>query len=260
MSKPIVIYTGPSMLDDAPIVALATLGSSNVKTGPMVQVWIMRADMRPVDASKASADRSVCGDCPRRHSLGGDCYVLIHNAPQSTWKAWERAGKPEGDIADAAARIAKDAIRYGVRLGAYGDPAAVPFHVWRDLFAALPAGVKHTGYTHQWRATLFPSAMAYAHRDWCRANLMASCDTPSEATLARAAGWRYFLAMMPGQRQPEGSIECLADREGSKRTCETCGICDGTAGKPSRISVYINEHGARSGAKAKRVAALAVVQ
>ena len=248
------------MLDDQPIVVLATLGSRNVKTGPMVQTWVLRSDMRPVDASKTTNDRSVCGDCPRRHSLKGDCYVLVHNAPQSAYKAWERAGKPSGDIADAATRIARDAVRYGVRLGAYGDPAAVPFHVCRDLFAILPPDVKHTGYSHQWRATLFAGPQAYAHRDWCRANLMASVDNPREAQLARAAGWRFFLAMVPGQRAPLRSVECLADRDTNPLTCQTCGICDGVAGKASRTSVYITEHGARSGAKIKRAAALVVVQ
>lgn len=267
---PIVLYTGPSMLDDQSIVVLATLRSRNVKTGGMVQIWIMRADMTPVRASKKSTDRSVCGDCPRRHALRGlrdvlgkllaaDCYVLVHNAPQSSWKAWNRAGRPSGDIAATALAIAKTAVRSGVRMGAYGDPAAVPFYVWRDLFAALPPNITRTGYTHQWRSTLFTGPLAYAHRDWCRENLMASCDTPDEAMQASAAGWRYFLAMMPGQASPERSIECLADRDVKPRTCETCGICDGTGGKASRASVYIVEHGARSGAKAKRVNALAVL-
>jgi hypothetical protein len=52
MSKlPIVLYRGPSLLDGSPIVAIATIGSTNVKTGPMVQTWILRADMNPLEAS-----------------------------------------------------------------------------------------------------------------------------------------------------------------------------------------------------------------
>lgn len=81
MKSPIVIYRGPSMLDGADIVVLASTGSSNVKTGSMVQTWIMRADLHPSEASARKVDSSVCGECPRRHSLGGDCYVQIVHAP-----------------------------------------------------------------------------------------------------------------------------------------------------------------------------------
>ena len=57
-----VIYRGPSLLDGAPIVAIATMQTSNRKTGNMVQTWILREDVSPVEASKAGADASVCGD------------------------------------------------------------------------------------------------------------------------------------------------------------------------------------------------------
>jgi len=74
-----------------------------------------------------------------------------------------------------------------------------------------------------------------------------------EAIQARTLGWRYFLALAPGVAPPERTIMCLADREGDKaRTCDACGICDGTNGRPSRTSVYLVEHGGRSTAKHKR--------
>jgi len=268
--KPIVLYKGPSVLDGRPIVALATLKSKNEKTGPMVQIWIMRADKTPVRASKSQGDQSVCGNCPRRHALRGlrdalgklfaaDCYVLIHNAPQSSWKAWARAGKPDADMASAVIQCAFAADRHGVRLGAYGDPAAVPHTVWQTFLAdcGTLAGrtIRHTGYTHQWRSRLATTP----HRDWCRENLMASCDNASEFEKARSLGWRGFVAIQAGSPTPQGTIECLADRDGSRKTCETCGICDGSQNRPQRTSVYIFEHGALSGAKAKRSAALAVL-
>ena len=257
---PIVIYTGPSMLDGNPIVVLASLGSKNEKTGPMIQTWIVRADMSPVEARSVEADRTVCGDCPRRHALGGDCYVLIHNAPQSAWSAWWRHGSPEGDVTAAALAIASDADRYGIRMGAYGDPAAVPWQVWERLFVEVAHVTgrrpNHTGYSHQWAR-----AMAPLQSEWCRRNLMASVDSPTEASLARASGWRYFLAMSPGSGDvPPRTIECLSVREASSVTCQECGICDGSQGRPLRVSVCLLEHGARSGAKAKRSAALSVVQ
>lgn len=258
------------MLDGQPIVVLLTLGSRNEKTGPMVQSFIVRADMSPIAAKDAAADTSVCGDCPRRHSLGGDCYVLIHNAPHSAWKAWDRAGRPVGDITDSARAIARDAHAHGIRLGAYGDPAAVPWQVWEGLFRAIEtiAGKRpdHTGYTHQWgRAWTLAGhdpQVARLHRAWCRDNLMASVDSPTEAVRARALGWRYFLAVPASQlgKVPERTIECLSVRDGSVETCRSCGICDGASRGASKASVYLAEHGARSGAKVKRAAALRVLQ
>lgn len=266
----ITVYTGPSMIDGRPIVVLATLGSTNVKTGPMVQTFILRSDMTPVEAYKVSADESICGDCPRRHSLGGDCYVLVHNAPQSAWRAWERAGKPDGDVQDAARRIAKDAHAHGIRFGAYGDPAAVPWQVWQSLLdgvARLSGRTpSHTGYTHQWgRAWRLGSGMdphaAQLHRAWCRDNLMASVDSPAEAVRARSLGWRYFLAVQESARSkiPSATIECLSVRENSVETCRTCGICDGASRGSSKASVYLIEHGALSKAKARRSASLRVM-
>ena len=43
----VVLYEGPSVLDGAPIAVIATLKSANVKTGDMIQTWIIRSDMHP---------------------------------------------------------------------------------------------------------------------------------------------------------------------------------------------------------------------
>src|ERR1700679_2678682 len=100
MTSPIVIYRGPSQLDGKPIVCLATTNSKNVKTGSMLQTWILRADRLPYIIANSGQDGSICGKCPRRHSLGGDCYVLVHNAPTSTWRHWDNAGRPGENWAD----------------------------------------------------------------------------------------------------------------------------------------------------------------
>jgi len=63
------LWRGASRLDGAPIVAIATglaAPSSNPKTGPMVQTWILRADVAPHEAQRDGRDASVCGDCPLR--------------------------------------------------------------------------------------------------------------------------------------------------------------------------------------------------
>lgn len=250
------------MLDGAPIVAIATLGSSNVKTGPMVQTWILRQDMAPTEASKAAADSSVCGDCPRRHATGGDCYVTLFQAPLSVWRQWDRSGRPEANVdQDTLVPLTLAAQEHGFRMGSYGDPVAVPFTIWQDLLEMLQPKM-HTGYTHQWRLLAERGNDAVMTREWFQANIMASCDSVADAAEARALGWRYFLAVSPDQvtNVPERTIECLAERAVNPRTCEECGICNGTQGREARASVYIIEHGARSVGKHKRSAALKVLR
>jgi hypothetical protein len=267
VKQSIVVYRGPSMLDGAPIVVLVSTGSSNVKTGPMLQTWIMRADMNPSEASKQGKDASVCGSCPRRHSLGGDCYVQIVHAPRSTWASWDSKDAPGENWTDAPQILAlqQDAQTHGLRLGSYGDPMAVPAHVWQDLIAALqPRSV--VGYTHQWERELFhvPGGellhrYSADHVAWFRDHVMASCDNVTEATRARELGWRFFLATPEGSPVPERTIQCPATRDVNPLTCRTCGICNGAGRGVGKASVYLVEHGMRSQSKAKRSPALAVL-
>lgn len=68
----VVLYEGPSAIDGSPIVAIVTGfkdPSKNDKTGTMLQVWILRADVEPHEAQKTGADSAVCGDCPMRPLL-----------------------------------------------------------------------------------------------------------------------------------------------------------------------------------------------
>lgn len=265
MKPSIVIYSGPSMLDGSPIVVLASTGSSNVKTGQMLQTWIMRADMHPSEASARKDDSSVCGMCPRRHALGGDCYVQIVHAPRSVWESWDRQGRPGSNWADPAQILAlqSDALAYGLRLGSYGDPMAVPYTVWADLISALnPRSV--VGYTHQWGAD--PARVTIAGDRWFRDHVMGSADTIQQARDARSFGWRVFLAISPAELVYEDiraipmdrMVQCPATREQNPLTCSTCGICNGSGKGVGKASVYLVEHGMRSQAKAKRVDALRV--
>lgn len=268
MKTSIVIYSGPSMLDGSPIVVLASTGSSNVKTGQMVQTWIMRGDRHPSDISATKDDSSVCGMCPRRHALGGDCYVQIVHAPRSVWESWDRQGRPGTNWTEQGAilPLQQDARDHGLRIGSYGDPMAVPFTVWADLIDAL-APSKIVGYTHQWnRAWSFVTTPGSVSRhtpesyEWFKGNVMASVDSVAEAVLARSLGWRFFLATDSNDPQIDRVIQCPATRDQNPLTCRTCGICNGAQGKSTRASVYLLEHGMRSQSKAKRFASLAVVQ
>jgi hypothetical protein len=139
-----VFYRGPSPIDGAPIVAIATLDSRNSKTGDMVQTWILREDISPLAAIQSGADRSICGNCIHRGSENQErtCYVDAARAPSMVFDAYHRGQYIDlSEDPDTIAMLMRDRI---VRMGAYGDPAMVPIKQWRMLLAGS-AG--RTGYT-----------------------------------------------------------------------------------------------------------------
>lgn len=228
--KAMILWQGVSRLDrQTPIVVIATTGSRNPKTGPMVQTWILRADMPPGDAVQAGEDAPICGTCPLRAGKG--CYVQVHRAPAAIWRAWQAGRYAQWD---------GEPLGYAVRLGAYGDPAAAPLDLWQR--ATRGASVT-TGYTHAWR-TLRASG-------W-RRMVMASVDSAHEAQLARARGWRTFR-IATGQDAfaigPE--VECPNMTTGIP--CISCGACNGARGQ--RGSIWIRAHGAGAGIIARQRAA-----
>jgi len=235
-----IIYTGPSMLDGAPITGIITglAGSANRKTGAMAQLWILRADVSPIDAVKSGADSSICGGCPHR-GIGTKkrtCYVNVGQAPGSIYRAYKR-----GRYSVADPRMLLRALEgKQLRLGAYGDPAALPPHV---VQAVTQACAGWSGYTHQWRAA-----------DWLRGYCMASVDSEAEAIKAQAAGWRTFRVAKPEDkpRLARESICPAAKEAGAKLTCSQCMACCGANGR--RGSIVIQAHG--SGASASNLAAL----
>ena len=233
------------MIDGAPIVAIATQASKNAKTGAMIQTWIIRQDIAPHIAIKTGADASICGDCKHRgiadgsRAIGRSCYVLTHNAPRSIWEKFTRGGY------DAAADLDEiEALGTGeaIRLGSYGDPAAVPVEIWQALTRNAS---RHTGYTHQWHRMSERVARAW------RPLVMASADTRDELDRARSAGWRTFRV---ADDQAPGEILCPASKEaGQKTTCAKCSLCSGTTG-PLQVTIYIPAHGFGATHARKRVA------
>lgn len=227
MADGLILFEGPSALDGAPIVVVATglrSASANAKTGGMVQTYILRADVAPTDAIRTGADASICGDCPHRGDgtgAGRTCYVNVGQGPLAVFRAYQRGAYAPVTDWDA---FAGRAVRFGI----YGDPAAVPVAVWARL-ASLARG--RTGYTHQWRTR--PEL-----RDYC----MASVDTEAEAVEARAAGWRYFRVALPGAAaRLESEAVCPASAEaGKKLTCSACLACGGGS---RRGSIVIQAHG-----------------
>ena len=222
-----VIYHGYSMLDsDVPIVVIMTLTSKNAKTGNMVQTWILRADMSPLDALTQNLDEPICGTCV--HRLERTCYVNVARAPQQVYKAWLKGLYPTASPKELGHALWRRALR----IGAYGDPAAVPISVWDTI---APMASSSTGYTHMWKD--FPALSKYC---------MASVESVGERMRAKAMGFRTFRVKGVLQRRDKSEeARCPASREGSyKLTCEACGVCNGTrSGFNGDVAITI--HGAR---------------
>ena len=226
-----VLWRGRSHYDGADIVAIATVQTTNRKTGDMVQTWILRTDRPPVAAIADGSDVSICGTCPHRLDDDGDrsCYVNPGQAPQAVHRAWMAGAYPCADRHDRSRIGAGRAVR----LGAYGDPAMVPARIWRDLIRNASG---HTGYTHQWRASF-----AAEHRTLC----MASVDSAAELADARAAGWRTFRVRSKVERLEPGEIVCPASPEGGNRAqCADCLLCRGATDRRGIVAgIAIIAHG-----------------
>lgn len=231
-----VIWQGISELDGVtPLVVLATgvpkstaskaKASANVKTGDMIQTYILRADVSPLDTMREGKDEAICGSCPHRSKNSGGsgaCYVNVGQGPRSTWAAHERTGSVPFDVNRLAGRK--------VRFGTYGDPAAVPFEVWESI-AAVAESV--TAYTHQWR-TADPR-----FAELC----MASADSAQETADANSKGYRTFEVRPLGTAKPKGSVVCPASEEaGKKLVCASCMMCGGASSKQTR-NITIMAHG-----------------
>lgn len=236
----LILWQGLSLFDGAPIAVIATgldANSANEKTGAMLQTTIIRTDMAPRAAIDSGADDSICGDCPARAQSRRDrsCYVEVDKSVRSIYFALSR-----GRYATAADEAAIEAAGAGriVRLGTYGDPAAVPAWVWRAL---CRRAIARTGYTHAWR---HPDPLVRANAEALRPYVMASVDTPLQAAMARAANWRYFRVRAGAGPLLPGESVCPASAEAGKvATCQTCHACDGAvpvarrAASPSRVII-----------------------
>jgi hypothetical protein len=229
----VILYQGPSQLNREPIVAILTgltRPSANSKTGwSMLQTWILPATETPLQAIRTGKDESVCGRCPLRgaHARDRACYVNLGRAPTAVWQAWTRQLYPTVDE-----KRWKRIRGRPVRLGSYGDPAAVPSQIWFRL-AGYATG--WTGYTHHWRDPRLQ------HLRWL---LMASVDTPHEAWEAQALGWRTYRTRLESEELLPFESTCPASKEaGHKTTCERCLQCNGTQAVDVRRSYAIEAHG-----------------
>ena len=222
-ARGLILYEGPSVLDGSPIVVIATMKTTNRKIGDMIQTWILRSDTNPVEASKLGLDQSICGNCPLRRHHGGACYVNLGQAPLSIYKAYKRGAYPKFEQKKHAEMF----FGRKLRLGAYGDPAAVPYQVFEPL---VDLAVMHTGYTHQIRHKNFD----IRYLNIC----MVSADTPKQAIKYQNLGARTFRVAIANDNLADNEVECLADAKGI--SCADCGLCGGKSNQPN---IAITVHG-----------------
>lgn len=215
-----ILFEGASKIDGAPIVVIATgftTKSANSKTADLIQTHILRADMMPMEAVHTGEDVSICGQCKHRgeqqNGKGRSCYVKVFQAPTGIFKAYKR-GRYQHASAEEISELCKGRK---IRFGAYGDPAAVPTHIWAAMAKRADSW---NGYTHQWAD------------NYCDDNLqrycMASVDSADEKAQALALGWRTFRVRTDGEAKLKGEGVCPASAEsGHALQCDECMQCDG---------------------------------
>jgi hypothetical protein len=248
-----VLYRGASTIDGQPIVCIATglqTGGANTKTGPMVQVYILRGDQNPLQAVQNGDDVSICGSCAHRghietnpttgvrKNVGRSCYVTLMHGPRVVWDAYQRGLYPEVPMAKARKLLANRVVR----LGSYGDPAAVPLAVWEQ---ALDKVTELSGYTHMWRQ--FPLLSAFC---------MASCDSEADREEAKILGFRTFRVRGKDDPKLKGEGHCPASAElGKKVQCAQCLLCGGAkSAAKADITIIAHGTGARHYERAKELA------
>lgn len=217
-----IFYKGYSLLDNkTPIVVLLTgiNFSRNKKTGNMLQTHILIDDgTLPSEHVKSGSDAPICGDCKYRG--GNGCYVKTYQSQNQMYRAYLK--NRYRLFTNKYAYLLEGRL---VRIGSYGDPAAVPMFIWTRLMQ-LTAG--WTCYTHQWNTSPY-DASPFS---------MASTDTYEEALQALDAGYRIFHVATDKSdidRIPD-SIWCPATPEGGeKTTCVQCRLCSGNATQAKNI-------------------------
>lgn len=227
-----IIYQGPSLLDGAPIVVVAIADANNRKTGDMVQTYIIRSDIDPIAANRTGADAAVCGDCRHKGNANQSkdkgladartCYVNLGQAPLAVYKSFI-AGKYPILTADQAKAMVSGRM---LRIGSYGDGAAVPAAVWDNL---KETAIGFTAYSHQIKhKAINPENLRH---------YMISADTASEAKQAHKLGYRTFRVIsIADASKPllDNEIICPSDKG---ITCNDCRLCNGTKSKAKSIAI-----------------------
>jgi hypothetical protein len=226
----LVLYDGPSRLNGERILVIATAQNGNRKIGSMLQFWIVPA-ISPIAAVKSGKDDAVCGDCKMRGDGRGrerSCYVEWWRAVENIWQNWNKGkARPMAPL-----EFATTYPGLQLRIGAYGDPVAVPLDVWEVL---LSSAAGWTAYTHQWLQA--PTGF----QGWC----MASVDSVEEQASAAALGWRTYRDRLEGEAALDSEAVCPASAEGGhKALCADCSLCRGLSRPAKHVTIVAHGGGA----------------
>jgi len=238
-----IIYDGPSLIDGKPIIVVYQPAGKNPKIGEMAQTWIIRSDIDPITANRIGEDYSICGNCPHRGIIdpqkkkgmasNRSCYV--NPMPiLAVYKSYKKGNYKKLNYGNNLYPLAMLAAGQDVRLGSYGDPAAIPARVWHGL---LRFAKSHTGYTHQ--ANIKTSSY-----DYIKNILMTSCETLEQAKTAWKKGLRTFRTITDLSQITSNEKQCMATLEGSKTTCAKCNKCNGDSNFKS-IAIVVHGNGAK---------------
>lgn len=240
----LIVYHGPSAYDGSPIVAILQRGSGNSKTGAMAQLWILSADTDPITASRIGKDYSVCGNCPHRGDAAPSkvtgwagnrgCYVNLLHGPVAKYKAFKSGLYKR---AETIGEVQELLHGQGLRMGAYGDPAALPSGLCEMLADMAEYSTSYThGYTVWGNSGKVAQVASYS---------MLSADNAQDALKAHSNGFRTFRVIPVAQWRDAGKdsllaneILCPASEEaGTKVQCAECRLCNGVKSKAKNIAI-----------------------
>ena len=225
-----IVWEGLSRIDGkTPIVAIITFDSRNDKTGPLAQLWILVRNQHPTAAAQSESDEGVCGSCDGRPSKSGWCYLILPFGPGSIYKAYQNGSYVRLDLRKAEHRA--KLVDEFLRVGAYGDEAAVPpVHIARARNACRGS----VSYSHQFEQ--FPEIADTA---------MISVDNKEQFDAVHADSdrpVRTYRMLREGEELAENEIACLYYTKGIQ--CIDCRLCDG--GLRSHLpSIAVPVHGAK---------------
>jgi hypothetical protein len=285
-----VIWEGPSPVDGAPLVAIVTGVSSqdlsgNVKTGAMLQTWILRRDISPRAAVDSGADISICGKCkhrgfeleePKRKKrktvtarqaglgwgvvgghpatqkwvktlMGGRaCYVVVDQAPSSIWKKYHRGINHPGGPSTPDGR--------GGTVGYPRMPEQeIPLLGYGRIARLGSYGDPAMVPERVWRLLTWDSLgwTGYTHQ-WedpavqsLRPFVMASVDNEEELHRAQAMGWRTFRVLR-GDEQLIAGIEISCPASAEAGHKKTCDACRACQGTMPGRKPWRERPGVRS--------------
>ena len=223
--------TGYVVWQNKLIAMIILVKSSNKKTGNMIQSYIIRKDINPIEAVNNGKDYLICGNCPHRKNQATGrrtCYVNLGQGVLQVYKQFLLGKYPQFNPKKHS-QILKNRM---LRLGTYGDPVFVPYRVWKFLLTFVKG---RTGYTHQWSSNIDSNFKSI---------VMASCDSKADVILSNLLGYRSFVVVNHDDKDAKktdiNAILCV--NKSHDKQCENCGLCNGNPNSMGK-NIFIPAHG-----------------